>query len=192
MGPGTAPTILLYSVANLAVISVPDFSAASITIVIEAMPASSLFLAGKVQGAPLRSGGNSLSSIPPDWSMCSASALFCFGYRASQFRPEPGNAMVGRPAARAASWAMVSMPIARPETMVTGYPAKPFINNSQTSFPYGVWFREPTTVMSIVSLILSSDPRPYNSVGGWGSSLRSGKYLSISITSIGNGSMDRG
>src|SRR3989344_8903058 len=77
--PGIAKTSLLYSVANLAVISVPDLSPASIIKTAFDNPAINLFLLGKVHAPAGSFGSYSESKQPPDFIISSANLLLLNG-----------------------------------------------------------------------------------------------------------------
>ena len=133
--PGTTNRSLLYSVVSLAVISVPDFSSASIIRVALEMPAISLLRIGKLHCVALKSGSNSEIKHPPFSTTSFINFTFVFGYIASSDRPDPGKTKVLSPTCIAFLWAMVSMPIAKPETITIGYPLSPAIIFSQASRP---------------------------------------------------------
>ena len=125
MWPGTANTSRLKFSAYLAVINEPDFCPASMMRVACDSPAINRFLAGKAQlpiGYPGSHGDN---RAPPLATIRFARSRWIWGYISSQSRLEPGKATQCRPASNAAMWAMLSIPTARPETIVIGYPFRP-------------------------------------------------------------------
>lgn len=149
MGPGMVPTSLLYSVASLDVMRVPDFFSASTTSVAWHIPAMILFLLGNAQTpAGMRSSYSDMSP-PPLATISSARPACDLGWITFLSSPDPGIARVCRPVRIAARWAMESIPRASPETMVTGSPASPAMRASQTSLPYGENLRAPTTARSL-------------------------------------------
>ncbi len=95
--PGTAKTSLLYSVASLAVISVPDLSSASIISTAFEIPAIRRLRIGKLQYVALKSGSNSESRHPSFLKTSSIKGMFVFGCIASVESPEPGKTIVLSP-----------------------------------------------------------------------------------------------
>src|SRR3954464_13581381 len=66
---------------------------------------------------------------------------------------------------------MPSIPSAKPDKMVTGYPAKPITIDSQASRPYEVYLREPTTAKSLLPS-RGGSPQSRSRLGGSGISCR--------------------
>ena len=115
---GTVSTSLLYSVAYLEVISVPDFNSASIIRVAWHIPAIILLRCGKLQSVALKSSSNSESKHPPFSMIDFAKFRFDDGCITFSPSPDPGMAIVLSPALKADLWAMLSIPKASPETIV--------------------------------------------------------------------------
>src|SRR5574341_985217 len=139
--PGTANTSRPRSPAKPAVISAPLRSAASTTTTPSASAARVRLRTGKCPGSA-RVPGAHWETRAPRASMARASAWFSGGYTTSP--PEPRTATVRPPAASAPRCAAVSMPRARPLTIVTPRAASAPASSSATATPYGVARRAPT------------------------------------------------
>src|SRR5206468_1832567 len=114
--PGTAKVSRPRSPANPAVIKAPLRSAASTTTTPSASPASVRLRAGKWPASAGMPGGN-CDRIAPCDSIARTSGPFSGGYTTST--PHPSTASVRPPAASALRCAAVSIPRARPLTIVT-------------------------------------------------------------------------
>ena len=140
--PGTAKTSLPCSKAKSAVIKAPLFSAASTTTVPKAKPLSILFLAGKLFRSGRMKTGNS-DKIAPCSAICFLKLIFSGGYVCP--KPQPKTAIVSAPADKAALWANVSIPLAKPLIILNPAEASFKQSLSATSFPYSEGVRVPTT-----------------------------------------------
>ena len=99
---------------------VPDCSAHSIAMTSSESPDIMRLRDGKVCFAARVFGFSSEISVPPCCKICFARFLFVAGYKTESSSPDPITAIVVSLASIAVRCATASMPIARPETMMTG------------------------------------------------------------------------
>ncbi len=140
--PGTANTSRPCSRACFAVIRLPLRLAASTTSTPSESPLIILLRMGKFLASGTVPGANSERISPPS-RMAACSCPFSGGY--TQSGPVPSTAMVLPHPARAARWASLSMPLARPETVVTPETERRRHNSRVVAIPSREHDREPTT-----------------------------------------------
>ncbi len=153
-------------------ISEPLRSAASTTTTASDSPAITALRVGKWCGSGGVPGANCDTSAPRA-TISSASRAFSGGYTTST--PEPNTAMLRPPTRSAPRCAAVSMPRARPLTMVTPRAARSAASVSATSSPYGVARRDPTTATASASSSTSA-PRTWSVGGAVGTASRCAGY----------------
>src|SRR3989344_3317274 len=134
--PGMAKTSRFCSSASRAVIRAPDFSGASTTNAPRESPETIRLRSGKYQISDLACGSYSLITAPPESTIFLTNAKFSFGNIDTSSMPDPKTAMVLQLLASAPKWAWVSMPSAKPLTIL-----KPNSDNSlailnANVFPY--------------------------------------------------------